>query len=73
MVGYKVADAGDLIVYVDPHGAIRNALRGGSAGHSCNCGAEMHRDIASVKAVHIRAFGLKAQGGPRTLFEAVAA
>jgi transposase len=73
MIGYKVADTGGLIVYVDPHGAIRNALRGGRRWHSCNCGAEMHRDIASVKAVHIRAFVLEARSGPRKLFEAVAA
>lgn len=81
MIGYKAVNAGGEIVYVDPRGTSQECPECGQVRpktlkdrwHSCDCGAEMHRDVASAKVVHFRAFGFKARNGLPVLCEAVAA
>jgi putative transposase len=83
MIDYKVANTGGQIVYVDPRGTSQECPECEQVGaipkklkdrlHVCSCGLVMHRDIASAKVVHYRAFGFKARNGQPKLFEAVAA
>jgi transposase len=55
VIGYKAVNAGGAIVHVDPHTSgmprmIRpNVLK--DRWRRCDCGAEMHRHIASAKVV----------------------
>jgi putative transposase len=62
----KLQNAGDEIVYVDPRGTSQQCPECkkvrpkafNDRGHSCDCRAEMHRDVASAKVAYFRAFGI---------------
>jgi putative transposase len=81
LINYKAVNAGGEVIQVDPRGTSQECPECGQVTskalkdrwHSCDCGAEMHRDIASAKVVHFRAFGFKARNGRPVVCETVAA
>ena len=59
MLEYKAAKAGSLVVKVDPRGTSQTCPECGAVAkkdlavrwHSCQCGCEMHRDVAAAKVI----------------------
>lgn len=80
-VTYKAANAGGVIVLVDPRGTSQTCPDCGTVKpkklsermHLCECGCVTDRDVAAAKVVHQRAFGTRPGTGLQAPSQRVAA
>lgn len=81
MLAYKAANAGGLLVKVDPRGTSQTCPKCGTVAakrlaereHRCDCGCTLDRDVAAAMVVHFRAFGFWPGAGRGTPSQRIAA
>jgi putative transposase len=81
MLDYKAANAGGLVIKVDPRGTSQTCPECGTIKpktlatreHRCECGCILDRDVAAAIVVHQRAFGFSPGTGHEPLSVPVAA